>query len=191
MVGNLRGLRAADRRRGLGQTRVVSSQRGPARRPRTGGTRGFQGVAGTMNPKQRAWIVLAVLAASSACGYFPESSFSLASESPLPVWFKRDDRPRESVTVHLDYYIKSGRWAVLELQDPKTRKVLSEVRASLRGLYPIESINGRDTSPRSYEVASANGVEEVFEHRGMSAGDVFWICEDREVRAALLERSGS
>lgn len=144
-----------------------------------------------MNTKQGAWLALAVIAVSSACGYFPEASFSLASDSPLPVWFKLDGRSRDSVTVDLDYYIKSGRRAVFELRDSRTGRVVSEVRASLRGLYPIESINGRDTSPRSYEVASANGVEDVLEHRGRSAGDVFWICEDPEVRAALLGRTGS
>jgi hypothetical protein len=121
------------------------------------------------------------------CGFFPEASFSLASESRLPKWFESPlgpDPANTSVTV--DYYIdSSGRTAKFTLRDSNGH-VISKVTGKLRGLEPLYLRTRQAGYPKgypSYEIITVGQATEIIEHRQMEP--VFYIQDDPAVLAEL------
>jgi hypothetical protein len=117
------------------------------------------------------------------CGFFPEASFSLASESRLPKWFEPlPSQGRANVSVTMDYYIdSSGRTAKLTLRDSSGR-VISKVTGHLRGLEPMH-MRSQPTGHPSYEVITVGQVTEIIEHRRMEP--MFYVTDNPAVLAEL------
>lgn len=124
----------------------------------------------------------------AACNAFPESSFELANESRLPVWFSLPaGLTRADISVTMNYFIKStGGSATFVFRDKKHR-VLMEVTGTLRGSSPmsVKSSSASDniTYPL-FEVITAQGATEVIEHRRMEP--TFYITDDPGILRALL-----
>ena len=121
------------------------------------------------------------------CGWFPESSFSLAPESRLPKWFSLlPGQSRANVSVTMDYYIgPSGRTATFTLRD-SNGLVVAKVTGKQQGLEPLkrkEQLPGYPNGYPSYEVISIGGVTEVIEHRQMEP--IFYVTDDPAVLAEL------
>ena len=105
----------------------------------------------------------------ASCDYFPESCFDLSPASRLPKWFSLPSGgSRESVSVHMCYYIKeSGRTASFVLRDAHKEK-LAEVTGTLQGLEPLtlkQSSAQHEPIYSSYEIITVVGVTDVIEHR--------------------------
>lgn len=131
----------------------------------------------------RAAITVLVLAASlSSCA---ESRFDLAPDSRLPSWFVLPQgTARSQVSVELAYYVMPlGRSATLTLFDASGRKVKT-ISATSPGLYPVKL--DEDARRPVYEVAMAEGITEVIEHR--ESGPTFHLVDDPSVRELVLGR---
>jgi hypothetical protein len=134
---------------------------------------------------------IALLAIASlamvACGYFPESSFELASESRLPKWFTLPSGlSRSDVTVTMSCYKNSsGRTVTFTLRDTKNQKI-AEVKGTEKGMEPmkLQSQNPelKDRYP-SYEIVTVNGITEFIEYR--NAEPIFYITDNPAVWAEL------
>jgi hypothetical protein len=119
------------------------------------------------------------------CGRFPESSFSLASESRLPKWFSLSpNQERTNVTVTMDYYIdSSGGTATFTLRDT-SGAVLSKVTDKQIGLEPLQRKAKQPDYPAgypSYEIITVGGITEIVEHRKMEP--IFYVTDDPAVKA--------
>ena len=126
-----------------------------------------------------------------------EAEFHLASDSRLPRWFILPERlSRAEVTVTMDTYaLPWGPSATFTLWDTSGRK-LAQVDAKLEEVKPWLTVKGppeeKSTQysyyPR-YDIATAQGVPEVIEHR--EPGPIFYINDDPDVRAKLgIQGSG-
>lgn len=129
-------------------------------------------------------VALACLALEG-CGRFPESSFSLASESRLPKWFSLPpNHERANVTVTMDYYIEfSGRTATFTLRDA-SGAVLSKVTGKQLGLEPRQRkarLSGYPEGYPSYEIITVDGITEIVEHRRMEP--IFYVTDDPAVKS--------
>lgn len=117
-----------------------------------------------------------------------ESEHTLAAGARLPKWFASDTNlPRSSLTVTLRYQsLPWGRRAQLSLFDAKGQRI-SRVTASLEGNEPKTAkarTDSRDPHAYpSYEIASANGITEVIEHRRMEP--IFYINDDPALHRLL------
>lgn len=114
------------------------------------------------------------------CGFFPEASFELASESRLPKWFVLPPGlSRTDVKVTMDYYSKaSGRTATFILLDEKKQKI-AEADGILQGEKSHSLKNpaaGFPSGYPSYEIVTVNGITEVIEHRRMEP--FFYITDN-------------
>ena len=136
-------------------------------------------------------ILVAIIAAScltmAGCGFFPESTFELASESRLPKWFALPPGlSRSDVTVTMSYYTNaSGRTLTFTLRDADKKKI-AEVNGTVKGGEPLKLKNQRPGFPDgypNYEIVTVNGEIEFIEHRKMEP--VFYITDDPAVRAEL------
>ena len=124
----------------------------------------------------------------TSCGFLPESSFDLSSESRLPRWFALpSDIPRSDAAVTMNYYVGSnGRTAKFVLRDTRQNKTIAEVSGQLAEEHPLKrktSAPGTASDYPSYEVVTVNGVPEVIEHRRLEP--IFYIVDDPLVRAEL------
>jgi hypothetical protein len=123
------------------------------------------------------------------CDFLPESSFELANDSRLPVWFSLSPGlSRADVSVTMNYYIKStGRSAIFVLHDKKNN-VLGKVTGTLRGSSPVSvTVSSQSGTPGypSFEVIAVHGVTEVIEHKKMEPK--FYLTDDPAVLRALLD----
>jgi hypothetical protein len=131
--------------------------------------------------------VMLLSAVVAGCDSLPESSFELANDSRLPIWFNLPQGlSRADVSVTMDYYIKpTGRSATFVLHD-KENHILGKVTGTLSGSTPISvkaSSQSGTTGYPSFEVITAEGVSEVIEHKQMEPK--FYITDDPAVLRAL------
>jgi hypothetical protein len=131
--------------------------------------------------------VLTFLGSTIACGWFPESTFELASESRLPKWISLPPGlARADVSLSMSYYVWPwGSRATFVLRDSKG-KILTKVSGKVRGLGPNQLKEPRPGSPPgypSYEVITVNGITEIIEHRRMEPR--FYVSDDPAVRKEL------
>src|ERR1700760_4455566 len=102
-------------------------------------------------------LILGVLAALIVgCEYFPESTFTLASESRLPRWITPPPgRTRGDVSLTMSYYVKPwGRSAQFILRD-KTSKFLKKEDGKMRCLQPIQLKSPSQGFPPGYPIYEA------------------------------------
>ncbi len=113
-----------------------------------------------------------------------ESSFDLAKDSSLPIWFTlEDDVSRGDYRITMDYYVSSsGRTAVLKLKNAWGFTV-KKVEANLDGLTPQKMPGVTEQRP-TYEVLRAHGKIEVVEHRVL--GPFFRVTNNEIVRAHFI-----
>jgi hypothetical protein len=138
----------------------------------------------------RGIVALACLA-FVGCGYFPEASFWLSSDSRLPNWFKLvPGQTRANVTVTMDYYLdSSGRTATFTLRD-SNGLVTSKVTGNLKGLEPLHRGNNLPGHPEgypSYEIITVGGISEIVEHRRLEP--VFYVTDDPAVLAEFTSHA--
>jgi hypothetical protein len=133
-------------------------------------------------------IVLTVLlAACHPTKGCPESQFTLASESRLPVWFSLPEGlQRGDVEVILEYYSPlSGTEAAATLTlRSRQGGTLAQVEATQRGTHPLTVGPYPETGPLPYpryQVLTANGKSDLIEHRRMEP--VFYVSDDAELRS--------
>lgn len=123
------------------------------------------------------------------CGYFPESTFELASESRLPKWFTiPSGHTRADVSIAMSYYVKPwGRSATFILQDTKGQK-LTRVVGKQKGSEPFhlkQPPQGFAPGYPAYEIITVNGITEIIEHRKMEP--IFYITDDAAVWKELMD----
>ncbi len=108
-----------------------------------------------------------------------ESTFSLAQDSRLPVWFHLEaGASREDYGITMDYYVgTSGRTATLKLKNSWGFTV-KKVEASLDGLEP-QKMPGVSEQRPTYEILRANGEIEIVEHR--EQGPTFRVTSNEVV----------
>jgi hypothetical protein len=114
------------------------------------------------------------------------ATFTLAPDSPVPVWFSPPSNvPRESVTVTMDSWSGPfGRSATFRLWDANGQEV-AEVVAEKDGTEPLELDRRERPQYPLYELATHKGTTEVIEHREM--GTRFYVNRDPKLRARLEE----
>jgi hypothetical protein len=122
------------------------------------------------------------------CEYFPESTFTLASESRLPKWITLPPGlTRADVSITMSYYVNSwGRSATFILRDKK-EQILAKVKGKMKGLEPLQLKNppkGFDPNYPAYEVITVNGITDVIEHR--KPEPIFYVTDDPAVMKELL-----
>jgi len=133
------------------------------------------------------FVVLAFLLLGG-CGLFPESSFDLAPDSPLPRWFVLPTGlTRSQASVRLDYYnMPWGRRATFKLFGP-SHELLSKVTGTQDGDEPkLLRVQppGYPAGYPAYEVISVNGITDIIEHRKMEP--IFYVSENPTVWAELI-----
>jgi hypothetical protein len=135
------------------------------------------------------WIlgVLAVLIIG--CEYFPESTFTLASESRLPGWITPPPGlTRGDLSLTMSYYVKPwGRSAQFILRD-KNKQILKKEDGKMRCSEPFElksPSQGFPTGYPAYEAITVDGITEIIEHRKMEP--IFFITDDPAVQKHIAE----
>jgi hypothetical protein len=128
----------------------------------------------------RGLFLLTLASAIIGCEYFPESTFTLASDSRLPKWIaipQGVDRANTSVT--MSYYVMPwGRTAKFSLQYAD-KKTVAAANGKLKCAHSFQLKNPTPGFPigyPSYEEITVNGVTEVIEHRKMEP--IFYITDD-------------
>jgi hypothetical protein len=137
-----------------------------------------------------AWLAAVCCLTGSGCSFFPESSFTLASESRLPKWFKLvPGQSRANVTVTMDYYISSsGRTATFALRD-RAGVVIAKVDGKVKGLQPFQPATKTTGPPFAYplyEIIAVGNTTEVIEHRRMEP--TFYVTDDPSVLTEIERR---
>lgn len=108
-----------------------------------------------------------------------ESSFNLAQESRLPIWFEiPEGMSRDDLIVTMDYYSTfSGAEAVFKLYKKDGFFNLKKVSGIPHG--PLKLKNPPPGFPKhypSYEVITVDGVTDIIEHRKMEP--VFYVTDN-------------
>jgi len=116
-----------------------------------------------------------------------ESSFDLAQESRLPLWFKTSQgMKRDEFTVTMDYYMTSDSGkAVFNIFDKNGRR-LKKVKGITQGRYPIQLKKpplGFPIGYPKYEIVIVDGIVDVIEHRKMEP--IFYMVDDSKVLEEL------
>jgi hypothetical protein len=132
-------------------------------------------------------VALSILGSAIGCGWFPESTFELASESRLPKWITLPPGPtRADVTITMSYYIMPwGSSARFRLRDKKGQ-VLTKVSGKVKGSEPFQLKHPPPGFPPgypAYEVVTVNGMTEIIEHKKQEP--IFYITDDPAVRKEL------
>jgi len=118
--------------------------------------------------------------ALDACGFFPDATFSLSSDSRLPSFLKLPPgQSRSDVVVSMSYYVQTNGRVARFVMSTSHGDTITKVAGKLSGLKPIVSPNSRNGYP-SYEAITVGGLVEVIEHRAMEP--IFYITDDAEVR---------
>jgi len=125
-----------------------------------------------------------ILLLFKACEEFPESSFTLASESRLPKWITLPSGlTRANASITMNYYINPwGRSATFVVQSAD-KQTISKLTGKMRCGQPFELKNppqGFLTYYSSYEAITVNGITEIIEHRKMEP--IFYVTDDATVR---------
>lgn len=123
----------------------------------------------------------------AGCGFFPESTFHLASDARLPKWFVLPSGlTRDQVSVDIEYYIGlTGRTATMTLRGP-TKQVLQRLSGAVKGRAPTQLKSqpaGFSPGYPTFEIITANGVTDVVEHRRLEP--IFYCVDDAEILAEL------
>ncbi len=129
------------------------------------------------------FVVLTIAGAEVGCGWFPESTFELASESRLPKWIAiPPGLTRADASITMSYYsLPWGGSATFILQDTK-RQIQTKVRGKTRGFGPNQLKHPPPGFPPgypAYEVITVNGITDIIEHRKMEP--VFYVTDDPAV----------
>jgi hypothetical protein len=127
-------------------------------------------------------IMVLLFAVVGGCDSLPESSFELANDSRLPIWFKLPQGlSRADVSVTMNYYIpRTGDDTKMFLRD-RSGKTLTEISGKEKCQFP-------ESGYPHYALITANGMTEIIEHKKMEP--VFYVNDDPSVRKKLLA-SGS
>ncbi|RZU41659.1 hypothetical protein [Edaphobacter modestus] len=117
-------------------------------------------------------LILGVLAALIiGCEYFPESSFTLASESRLPRWnTPPPGLTRGDVSLTMSYFsMPWGGSARFRLQD-KNKEIIEKKNGRVRcgGAFQLKNPpQGFPPGYPAYEAITVDGITEIIEHRKM------------------------
>jgi hypothetical protein len=138
------------------------------------------------------FVALLLVAGCSPTRGCVESSFDLAPESRLPVWFKLPPgMKRFDVNVTMDYWggLSPRRSASLTMRKRgflglivAMDSIVAELVGNEPQTIPPHGPAGRIPYP-SYEVLTARGLVEIVEHRKMEP--IFYVNDDPEVRRHL------
>ncbi|TAN44454.1 MAG: hypothetical protein EPN22_06600 [Nitrospirae bacterium] len=117
---------------------------------------------------------------------FIESTFRLADESRLPIWFKIPlDYARKDLTMAIIFYSSPAGGNVkmaLYGPAPENKKLMEEIGTNR--YHPLTEKQNKGTYPR-YIIITVNDIEEVFEHRGRN--DIFYITDDPKLTSVLKQ----
>jgi hypothetical protein len=129
-------------------------------------------------------VALIILGTTTACEWFPESTFQLASDSRLPKWITLPPGlTRKDVSITMNYYVPlwGSRSATFTLQDTKG-KTLKKVSGKVKGSEPFELKNPPSGFPPgypSYEIITVGGTTDIIEHRRPEP--IFYVTDDPAV----------
>jgi hypothetical protein len=127
------------------------------------------------------FVALTIVGSATGCEWFPESTFTLASESRLPKWITLPPGlTRADVSLTLSYYNKLwGNDVGFILQDAKGQirtKIEGKVKGPLELKHPPP---GFPPGYPGYELITVNGITEIIEHRKMEP--IFYVTDDPAV----------
>jgi hypothetical protein len=127
-------------------------------------------------------LLLALGLLLKACEYFPESSFTLASESRLPKWITLPaGLTRANASVTMNYYSFPWSYASFTLQDSK-EQVIQKANGNTKcgpGFQLKNPPQGFPSGYPAYVPITVNGITEIVEHRKMEP--IFYITDDTTV----------
>jgi hypothetical protein len=127
-------------------------------------------------------VLLALGLLLKACEYFPESSFTLASESRLPKWITLPSGlTRANASVTMNYYSVPWSYARFTLQDAK-EQVIQKANGKTKcgaGFQLKDPPQGFPSGYPAYVPITVNGITEIVEHRKMEP--IFYITDDTTV----------
>lgn len=139
------------------------------------------------------YLLLGVVVAISGstiigCEYFPESTFTLASESRLPKWITLPPgHTRADVSITISYYDSLwGSDVKVTIQDEK-KQTLTNVYGTAKGrgpLYLKHPPQGFPSGYPAYYVITVNGITDIVEHR--KPEPIFYLTDDPAVWKELL-----
>jgi hypothetical protein len=122
------------------------------------------------------------------CEYFPESTFTLASESRLPKWITLPSGlTRADVSLTMSLYDSLWGSDVKFILQDKNGRTLAKMYGEARGrgpLYLRHPPPGFDPGYPAYEVITVNGITEIIEHRKLEP--IFYVTDDPAVWKELL-----
>jgi hypothetical protein len=112
--------------------------------------------------------------------YFPEASFTLASESRLPKWITLPPGlTRTNVSVTMNDYLFPSSYASFTFQDTKG-KVIQKANVKTKCVIQLKDPpKGFPPGYPIYAPITVNGITEIVEHRKMEP--VFYITDDPTV----------
>ena len=117
------------------------------------------------------------------CGFLPEASFQLASDSRLPKWITiPTGLTRADVSLTMNYYVKPwGRSAQFVLRD-KNGRIIKKEDGKMRCKEPFQLKNrsqGLSSDYPAYEAITVNGITEIIEHRRMEP--IFYVTDNQDL----------
>lgn len=122
-------------------------------------------------------LLVIVCFSNTGCGFPPEASFKLASDSRLPKWVTLPPGlTRADVSLTMDYYVKPwGRSAQFVLRD-KNGQILKKEDGRMICKEPFQLRNrSQDSSPDypAYEAVTVSGITDIIEHKKMEP--IFYV----------------
>jgi len=123
---------------------------------------------------------LMIICFSPYIGIFPESNFTLSSDSRLPKWFSiPQGYNRKDLTVELSYYVPPpplGKYNVkIVLKGPPPEHQVIAKLIGQEKLHQETEQKDRSEYPR-YHIISTNGVTEIIEHKQQEP--IFYVTDD-------------
>jgi hypothetical protein len=117
-----------------------------------------------------------------ACEYFPESSFTLASESRLPKWVTLPSGlTRTNISVAMNYYSFPWSYASFTLQNTKGQ-VIQKANGKTKcgaGFQLKDPPQGFPSGYPAYVPITVHGITEIIEHKKMEP--IFYVTDDPAV----------
>lgn len=128
-------------------------------------------------------IVCLTILTIKGCEFFPESTFSLASDSRLPKWVTVPaGLTRADVSLTMSYYIWPWEPGALFILRDKNGQVIKKEGGKTRCREPFQLKNPPQGFPSgypAYEAITVNGITEIIEHKKMEP--IFYVTDDPAV----------
>ncbi len=130
-----------------------------------------------------ATVCLTTILTIKGCEFFPESTFTLASDSRLPKWATLPQgRTRAAVSLTVSFYsMPWGGSARFTLQD-KNKQTTEKESGKVRCRNPFQLINPPQGFPSGYpkyEAVTVKGITEIMEQR--KPEPILYITDDAAV----------